>query len=108
GHALIIAGSYGKMGAAVLAARACLRTGAGLTTLHIPRAGYAIIQSAVPEAMVSSDYNSYTTTKIEEDISKYNCIGVGPGIGTATETKDFLKQFFTDHKKPFVIDADGL
>ena len=108
GHALIIAGSYGKMGAAVLCAKACLRSGAGLTTVHIPRTGYAILQSSVPEAMVSSDPNSYTLTKIEEDISKFSCIGIGPGIGEATETKDFLKQLLNNNKKPFVLDADAL
>jgi len=108
GHALIVAGSYGKIGATVLCAKACLRSGAGLTTVHIPRSGYAILQSSVPEAMVSSDPNSYVITKIEEDISKFNCIGVGPGIGTASETKEFLKQFFNDWKKPVVLDADAL
>jgi NAD(P)H-hydrate epimerase len=108
GHALIVAGSYGKTGAAVLCAKACLRSGAGLTTVHSPRAGYAILQSAVPEAMVSSDPNSYIITKIEEDIAKFNCIGLGPGIGTASETKEFLKQFFTNYKKPVVLDADAL
>jgi hydroxyethylthiazole kinase-like uncharacterized protein yjeF len=108
GHALIIGGGYGKMGAAILCAKACLRSGAGLTTVHIPRAGYAILQSAVPEAMVSSDPNSYLITKIEEDISKFNCIGIGPGIGTATETKDFLKHILNNHKQPLMLDADAL
>jgi ADP-dependent NAD(P)H-hydrate dehydratase / NAD(P)H-hydrate epimerase len=108
GHALIIAGSYGKMGAAALATKACLRAGAGLTTVHIPRAGYAILQSAAPEAMVSSDPNSYTLTKIEEDLSKFDCIGIGPGLGTATETKEFLKQFIFEFQKPLVLDADAL
>src|SRR5947209_4362055 len=53
GHALILAGSYGKMGAAVLAARAALTAGAGLLTVHLPACGYNIMQTAVPEAMVS-------------------------------------------------------
>ena len=52
GHALLVAGSYGKMGAAVLAARACLRAGVGLLTVHTPRCGVEILQTAVPEAMV--------------------------------------------------------
>ena len=108
GHALIIAGSYGKMGAAALCAKACLRSGAGLTTVHLPRAGYPILQSGVPEAMVSSDPNSYVVTKIEEDISKFDCIGLGPGIGTAAETKLFLQNLFYNHQRPMVIDADGL
>ena len=55
GHALLVAGSYGKMGAAVLAARACLRAGVGLLTVHVPRRGVDIMQVAVPEAMVSID-----------------------------------------------------
>jgi ADP-dependent NAD(P)H-hydrate dehydratase / NAD(P)H-hydrate epimerase len=108
GHALIVSGSYGKMGAAVLCAKACLRAGAGLTTVHSPRAGYAILQSAVPEAMSSSDPNSYVVTKIEEEISKFDCIGLGPGIGTAAETKHFLQTLFQEYFKPLVIDADGL
>jgi ADP-dependent NAD(P)H-hydrate dehydratase / NAD(P)H-hydrate epimerase len=55
GHALLIAGSYGKMGAAVLASKACLRAGTGLLTVHVPHFGYSIIQTAVPEAMTSID-----------------------------------------------------
>ena len=58
GHALLITGSYGKMGAAMLCAKSCLRTGAGLTTCHIPKCGYEIMQTAVPEAMVMVDFNS--------------------------------------------------
>ena len=57
GHALLVAGSYGKMGAAVLAARACLRSGVGLLTVHVPAKGVDIMQTAVPEAMVSIDSN---------------------------------------------------
>ena len=87
GHALIVAGSYGKMGAAILCAKACLRSGAGLTTCHTPKCGYEIMQTAVPEAMLTTDSNSSIITKIEEDLSKFNCIGIGPGIGTATETR---------------------
>src|SRR4029079_5413149 len=107
-HALIVAGGYGKMGAAVLATKACLRTSAGLTTVHIPTAGYAILQSAFTETRVSSDPNSYMVTKIEEDVSKYDCIGIGPGIGTASETKNFLQEFFNKYNKAIVLDADAL
>lgn len=108
GHALLVTGSYGKMGAAVLCAKSCLRAGAGLTTCHIPKCGYEIMQTAVPEAMVMVDFNSSILTKIEEDLTKYNCIGIGPGIGTASETKRLLNEIFESYANPVVLDADGL
>lgn len=108
GHALIIAGSYGKIGAAVLASKACLRSGVGLLSCHIPKCGYDILQTALPEAMVMTDFNSSFITKIEDDLSKYKGIGIGPGIGTATETKLMLKQVFDTYKNPVVLDADAL
>jgi len=108
GHALLITGSYGKMGAGVLCARACLRSGAGLTSSHVPKCGYEIMQAAVPEAMLLSDFNSSIITKIEEDLSKFSCIGIGPGIGTATETRIVLQELFETHTKPVVLDADAL
>lgn len=108
GHALLVAGSYGKMGAAVLSAKACLHSGAGLLTCHIPACGYEILQSAVPEAMVMTDFNSSYLTKIEGDISKYDAIGIGPGIGTASETRNALRDLLSAGKKAIVIDADAL
>lgn len=108
GHALIIAGSFGKIGAAVLANRACMRSGAGLLTSHIPKCGYEIMQAAVPETMVLTDFNSSFITRIEDDLSKYKAIGIGPGIGTASETKTMLKSVFDNHKRPVVLDADAL
>ena len=108
GHALLVGGSYGKMGAAILCAKACLRSGAGLTTCHTPKCGYEIMQTAVPEAMVMSDLNSSIITKIEEDLSKFNGIGIGPGIGTATETRKVLQEIFEVYKKPIILDADAL
>jgi NAD(P)H-hydrate epimerase len=108
GHALVIAGSYGKMGAAVLCVRACLRSGAGLTTCHIPKCGFEIMQTAVSEAMAMSDLNSSIITKIEGDISRFTSVGIGPGIGTATETRKALQGFLEAYKKPVVLDADAL
>ena len=108
GHALLVTGSYGKMGAAVLCATASLRSGAGLTTCHIPRCGYEILQTAVPEAMVTTDFNSSIITKIEEDLSKFSTVGVGPGIGTASETKRLMQEIFEAYRKPVVLDADAL
>jgi NAD(P)H-hydrate epimerase len=108
GHTLLVAGSYGKLGAAILCAKACLRSGAGLTTCHIPKCGYEIMQTDVPEAMVMTDLDSSIIAKIEEDLSKFNCIGIGPGIGTATETRKVLQEIFEVYKKPVVLDADAL
>ncbi|HLF45618.1 MAG TPA: NAD(P)H-hydrate dehydratase [Chitinophagaceae bacterium] len=108
GHALLIAGSYGKMGAAVLSAKACLRSGVGLLSCHIPTCGYDILQSAVPEAMVMADKHSSFITNIEVDISGFDAIGIGPGIDTATETKKMLKEILKKYKKPILLDADAL
>jgi NAD(P)H-hydrate epimerase len=80
GHALLIAGSSGKMGAAVLAARAALRSGVGLLTVHIPGRGYDIIQTAVPEAMAEVDHDADIFTGIAET-SRYSSLGIGPGLG---------------------------
>ena len=108
GHALIAAGSYGKMGAAVLAAKACLRSGVGLLTCHIPQCGCQVLQTAQPEAMVTTDFNSSFITNIDTDLMIYNSIGIGPGIGTAKETRAAIKDLIRKFKMPLVIDADGL
>lgn len=108
GHAMIIAGSYGKMGAAALSARACLRSGVGLLTCFIPKCGYEILQTVVSEAMILTDANFSMITKIDDDISKYDAIGMGPGLGTASETRTAIKELLSIYKKPIVIDADAL
>jgi len=74
----------------------------------VPKCGYDIIQTALPEAMVTTDFNSSFITKIEEDISKYDAIGIGPGIGTASETRTMLHTVFDQFKRPLVLDADAL
>ena len=96
------------MGAAVLSAKACLRSGVGLLTSHIPKCGYAILQSTVPEAMVVTDLNTELISKVETDIEKYSAIGIGPGIGTEATTKLMLKELLTSCKKAVVLDADAL
>jgi NAD(P)H-hydrate epimerase len=108
GHALLLTGSYGKIGAAVLSAKACLRSGVGLLTCHIPKCGYDIMQTAVPEAMVLTDFNSSFLTKTDEDLTKYDSIGIGPGIGIASETKMLLREVFDNYRNPIIIDADAL
>lgn len=108
GKALILAGSYGKIGAAILCARACLHSGVGLLTVHIPKCGYDILQASVPESMVTTDFNSSFLTKTEEDLTKYDAIGIGPGIGTASETKILLREILDAYRSPLVLDADAL
>lgn len=108
GHALLVAGSYGKIGAAILSAKACLRSGVGLLTCHIPACGYNILQTSVPEAMVTTDFNSSFLTKVEDDLTKYDSIGIGPGIGTAAETKMMLPEILNSYRNPLILDADAL
>jgi ADP-dependent NAD(P)H-hydrate dehydratase / NAD(P)H-hydrate epimerase len=107
GHALLVAGSYGKMGAAVLAAKACMRTGAGLLTAHIPAIGYNILQTAFPEAMVSIDEEKEYFSGLK-DLLPYNAIAIGPGIGTAEPTKNGLKLLIQNSRTPLTLDADAL
>jgi len=108
GHALLIGGSYGKMGAIQLATKACLRAGAGLTTAFIPACGYDIIQTSLPEAMVIVDKEEKHLSGLPDDIEKYSAIGVGPGMGTHAETMQLLSFIVRRYTKPVVIDADGL
>jgi len=107
GHALLVAGSRGKTGAAVLAAKACLRSGAGLLTAHIPACGEIILQTSIPEAMIEIDECQDFITDISLH-SKYNAIGIGPGIGCNEKTAKVLFQLFENANKPFVIDADAI
>ena len=106
GHALIIAGMKGKMGAAVLAAKSCLRSGVGLLTVHIPNCGYQIMQISVPEAMVDCNPSEEVLTGKVNHTNKV--IGVGPGIGTGETTAQFLYNLLLTCEKPLVIDADAL
>jgi NAD(P)H-hydrate epimerase len=108
GHALLIAGGKGKMGAAVLAANGCLRSGAGLLTAHIPGRGENIMQISLPEAMISLDANSDYISELP-DISRYDAVGIGPGIGARNMTVEAFETLLqTIEDKPLVIDADAL
>jgi NAD(P)H-hydrate epimerase len=107
GHALLIAGSTGKMGAAVLAAKACLRSGAGLLTTHIPGDGFLIMQTSVHEAMVSIDPDDTNFSALPL-LDTYNAIGIGPGIGIGSETQAAFKLLIQQTAVPLVIDADAL
>jgi len=107
GHALIVAGSHGKMGAAVLCAKSCIRSGAGLVTVFTPECGYPILQTAVPEAMVVTDNGFHHITGIQVDIQP-QAIGIGPGIGQHPETAAALFTFLESTTLPLVADADAL
>ncbi len=107
GHAALIAGSYGFMGAATLAANACLRAGVGKLTCHIPECGYTIMQVAAPEAMSKTEPGQNYIESVS-GIEKYSSIGIGPGIGMYNSHTQLLKNLFSSYIKPLVIDADGL
>jgi NAD(P)H-hydrate epimerase len=102
GHALLVAGNEGKMGAAILAAKACLRTGVGLLTVSSLKDTMSIIQVAVPEAM------AVTRTKDIDEIEKYATIGIGPGLGIDNNAQQLLLAILNKHKEPMLIDADAL
>ncbi|MGG7666379.1 NAD(P)H-hydrate dehydratase [Dyadobacter sp. BHUBP1] len=107
GHAVIVAGSYGKMGAAVLSGKACLRSGVGLLTMHVPACGYEIMQISVPEAMATVDEMEKYISKAP-DLSSATGIGIGPGIGQETATVKALEKLLEQAKGPVIIDADAL
>jgi NAD(P)H-hydrate epimerase len=108
GHTLLIGGSYGKIGAVVLSARASLRTGAGLVSVYIPRCGYNILQTTVPEVMTITAKDQDFISHLPEDLEKFTVIGIGPGLGTEEPTQKFVINLVKNVKKPFVFDADAL
>ncbi|MGN6212465.1 NAD(P)H-hydrate dehydratase [Parafilimonas sp.] len=101
GHALIIAGNTGKMGAALMAAHACLRAGAGLTTLNILSAFLNAVHAHLPEAMCQLRENGLSFEKI-------NAVALGPGLGTEDDSLQLIEQTLNEFKLPAVIDADAL
>jgi NAD(P)H-hydrate epimerase len=109
GHGLLIAGSKGMMGAAILSARACLRSGIGLLTLYVPAAGYGIIQSNVPEAMCLCDSNEDVFSGISfNSLTKYNAIAIGPGLGKDKRVVKGLKKLIGDFGGSIIFDADAI
>lgn len=107
GHALLLAGSKGKLGAAVLAARACLRGGVGLLTVQVPATGYPVLQTAVPEAMCLTDDCKTHLSELPE-LKPYQAVGMGPGIGQHDETRAVLEELLCLAGVPLVLDADAL
>ena len=106
GHALIIGGSKGKIGAVQLAARACLNSGSGLVTAYVPECGYMPLQAALPEVMVLTGGED-VISKIEFEMVP-TAIGIGVGLGTDQNTVKAFGDFLEGNKTTLVIDADGL
>ena len=107
GHALLIGGSYGKIGAVSLASKAALKTGCGLVTALLPKCGYTILQTAIPEVMVITDTQENYLSKIDFAI-KPQAIGIGPGIWQEPATQNALHDFLQSNTKPLVVDADAI
>ncbi len=113
GHTLLAGGSYGSIGAVLLASRAALKTGCGLVTSYIPRCGYQIVQTAMPEALVKTDPAEQIITTYPTDITPYKALAIGMGMGIAKESqlafcqllKNFQKQ---DLSSKLLFDADAL
>jgi len=106
GHALLIGGSYGKIGAVVLAATAANNIGSGLVSTLIPECGYNIMQTSLPEAMALTS-GEKVITEFKIDV-KETAIGIGPGMGTDKATQKAFVTFLKGYKKPLVLDADAL
>lgn len=107
GHLLLVAGSAGMMGAAVMASKAALRTGVGLVSVHSAACGEEIIQTSVPEAMFIADSNMNRVTNCS--LSKWhNVVAVGPGLGKHRDTLEALSYLLNKANVPLVIDADAL
>lgn len=107
GSALIFAGSTGMMGAAVMCARATIKSGAGLVTVHSARGGINILQTAVPEAMFEPDRNDHFITEMNPHY-RHQAIAIGPGIGTNDATQNALEALLRNSSSPLLLDADAL
>lgn len=107
GTAVLYAGSYGMMGAAVLAARGCLRAGVGKLTVTSPKCGYQILQTAVPEALYRHNRGELNIVEIHPD-RDFSAFAAGPGMGTNEMTVKALEDFLASINKPVVLDADAL
>lgn len=107
GRALLIAGSQGMGGASVLAARACLRSGVGLLTVHVPFCNNTLLQTAVPEAMTEIDLSDICFATAT-DTNDYQAVAIGPGLGRLPDTVNALAEQIETSETPMVLDADAL
>lgn len=107
GHALLMVGSRGMIGAAVLSAKACLRSGVGLLSVHSVNQAREVLQTSVPEAIFLSDSHSKSLTEVV-DLHRFSAVGIGCGIGKDNLTAMVVKQTLEMYGKPLVLDADAL
>jgi NAD(P)H-hydrate epimerase len=117
GHALIVAGSMGKTGAAAMAARAALRAGAGLVTVATAKSALPIISTLSMELMTEAlaetedgaiSLHALDGTQLDKLVEKKSVLAVGPGVGGHPETAEFVRAFVNKYPLPLVLDADGL
>ena len=109
GHGLLVAGSKGMVGAAVLAAKSCLRSGIGLLTVHVPKIGYSIMQTAVAEAMCECDAEEDFFSSIEfKTLNKYNAVAIGSGLGKNKYSAEGIKKLIGDFGGQIIFDADAI
>lgn len=107
GRVQVFSGSLGKVGAAFLCAKAVSRAGVGLLTVHVPRIGNDILQTSLPEAMLTLDKSKAYISEGSIDAHS-NAICIGPGLGQNDETKAWLEQIFNQVHCLLVLDADAL
>ncbi|MFC2448473.1 MAG: NAD(P)H-hydrate dehydratase, partial [Prevotella denticola] len=107
GNALIVAGSYGMSGAAILATRACLRSGVGKVTVHTPKKNYGVMQISVPEAVLHMDHEETAFTEAV-DTDGFDALGIGPGLGCQETTAIAMIAQIRRAQCPIVADADAL
>lgn len=108
GRASLVAGSIGMMGAALLSARACMRSGVGLLTVHVPECGYNILQQGIPEAKCQTDQHYTHHTYVDIPVGT-EAVGIGPGIGLHIQTQWALRHLMLYYPSvPMVLDADAL
>jgi ADP-dependent NAD(P)H-hydrate dehydratase / NAD(P)H-hydrate epimerase len=117
GHALVVAGSLGKSGAAVMAGYAALRAGAGLVTVATPDVVLPIVASSHPELMTeplaatpqgTASLQNLTQQRFERIEESKNVLALGPGLGLQPETQDFIRKVARQTELPVILDADGL
>lgn len=107
GHGLLIAGKYGMAGASILAAKACIKSGIGLLTVHVPINNQNLLQLAVPEAITHMDVDQQIFA-VPEDTDNFQAVAIGPGIGQEEDTALALKEQLQQTSLPMILDADAL
>ena len=107
GAAMLMAGSMGMVGAATMSAKAALRSGAGLVTIHSARCAMNIVQASLPEAIFEPDKHERFISDMRLH-HQYQAVAAGPGIGTYPETINALEGLLNNVQGPMVLDADAL